>query len=307
MGCDVIMKFFETTLEIDASSLSNFVTSCVNIIVVAPFRLTQEVSKKIIYLKRNELESVLFLAALIAFGVTGANAILSAMNGTLSLSAGKFPLILQLVGAILLTILFAIFSKLDSLLFNTFESTAATECEAFTEVKNSTDNVLNNLEEVNEAEVLAVKGDETVNKTSAIADVDTLLEDINLDDFMLNIQPKTTEEVQKELDFGKSQSVISQYDFYSAPPVIDRLDSSVLSYANTNQNIVNELEALGNNCVTFSNAEIEALKNTIESTQTESSYFDSNFMSKFSNAIEEDEETVLMSEIPGLDDNSALL
>lgn len=329
MGCDDIMKFFETTLEIDASSLPSFVTSCVNIIVVAPLRLTQEVSKKIMYLKHSELESVLFTAAIIAFGITGVNSIISVAKGTFSLFSGRFPIVIQLASAILLTVLFAVFNSLNSLLFNTFESTAIKECEAIKTVEpkknekvdSEETGVISNVaddfvyEDTKSDEVESIS--EPITSTnSATEDINNLLDGIGIDQLLADVELEIKQVNNSDSQAGNqkvlnaidvARGVIAENDTYTPPALNIPLDSTVLNHVNETEGIVKELVNMGSQCVAYSDAELEALQNRIKAIQPEASYFNSDFMSKFALSDEEDEEVTLMAPIPELEENSTLL
>lgn len=345
MGCDDTMKFFETTLEIDASSLPSFITSCVNIIVVAPFRLTQEVSKKIMYLKHNELESVLFSAALIAFGITGVNSIIAVVKGNFTLLGGTFPIIIQLIAAILLTVLFAVFNSLDSLLFNTFESTAIKECKAIKNVKEdeplrdslskeeSTNGDVNSIVNSGSTTIAEETTEDVIPETlenvvesqvstsqTEMVDIDNLLDGIGLEELALNIGNEqsldkasesgvTASSVNQQIlnAMNLSRSVIAENDTYLPPSSNINLDKSVIEHVNETESIVQELASLGSKCIAYSDAELEALQNRIKAIQPEASYFNSEFMAKFALSDDEDEEVTLMAPIPELEEDSVLL
>lgn len=121
------MRYTERKFSYKFGSFYDFIRMCFVLIMIAPFRLCYEVSSKVIYLKKVEIVKLLQVALLVMGGIIVLTNFLALIRGTFSITAGKFPLIMQLVSLILLAVLyyfftsykFSIYKQLDLSTFRT--------------------------------------------------------------------------------------------------------------------------------------------------------------------------------------------
>lgn len=104
--------------------MTEWLQDILGIICIAPLRLCNEISTKVVYLKKSIIERVLFVAVFIQIIVVMVTAIIERALGTVNLFTGKVPLLLQLIVLVILCVgafvykinELAIYSHLNALL-----------------------------------------------------------------------------------------------------------------------------------------------------------------------------------------------
>lgn len=104
------MKFFEKFYGIRADSIFNFVCSGLNALILSPIRLLQEISKKAVYLKRKQLDTLFFISICVGLLLTGVECFVLYTKHSFSLFGGKIPLIVFLAGDAFMILIYAFFS-----------------------------------------------------------------------------------------------------------------------------------------------------------------------------------------------------
>lgn len=118
------MRYTEKEYEKGYNGLKGWLSVLAALIIVAPLRLLNEISTKIVYLNRKLIQRILNLAAIIAGICTIADIVLSYVLTDVNLWIGKVPLVLQITCTIILVSVsfwfafydFVIYKHLSSLL-----------------------------------------------------------------------------------------------------------------------------------------------------------------------------------------------
>lgn len=123
-GVVLVLRYTEKDYKFEYGSMTEWLQNIFGIVCIAPLRLCNEISTKIIYLKKSIIERILFVAVFIEIFVVIITTIVQRILGNVSLYAGKVPILLQLIvlaitgfGAFLFKINeFAIYNQLNALL-----------------------------------------------------------------------------------------------------------------------------------------------------------------------------------------------
>ena len=118
------MRYTEKEYKFEYGSMTEWLQDILGIICIAPLRLCNEISTKVVYLKKSIIERVLFVAVFIQIIVVMVTAIIERALGTVNLFTGKVPLLLQLIVLVILCVgafvykinELAIYSHLNALL-----------------------------------------------------------------------------------------------------------------------------------------------------------------------------------------------
>lgn len=118
------MRYTEKEYKFEYGSMTEWFQDILGIICIAPLRLCNEISTKVVYLKKSIIERVLFVAVFIQIIVVMVTAIIERALGTVNLFTGKVPLLLQLIVLVILCVgafvykinELAIYSHLNALL-----------------------------------------------------------------------------------------------------------------------------------------------------------------------------------------------
>lgn len=118
------MRYTEKEYKFEYGSMTEWLQDILGIICIAPLRLCNEISTKVVYLKKSIIERVLFVAVFIQIIVVMITAIIERALGTVNLFTGKVPLLLQLIVLVILCVgafvykinELAIYSHLNALL-----------------------------------------------------------------------------------------------------------------------------------------------------------------------------------------------
>lgn len=118
------MRYTEKEYKFEYGSMTEWLQDILGIICIAPLRLCNEISTKVVYLKKSIIERVLFVAVFIQIIVVMVTSIIERALGTVNLFTGKVPLLLQLIVLVILCVgafvykinELAIYSHLNALL-----------------------------------------------------------------------------------------------------------------------------------------------------------------------------------------------
>lgn len=101
-GVVLAMRYTEKEYKFEYGSMTEWLQDILGIICIAPLRLCNEISTKIVYLKKSIIERVLFVAVFIQIIVVMITTIIERAIGTVDLFTGKVPLLLQLIVLVIL-------------------------------------------------------------------------------------------------------------------------------------------------------------------------------------------------------------
>ncbi len=314
MGCDVAMRFFENKVELKADTVFDFLRTAANLLLFGPFRLVQEISKKIVYLSKNELNRIFFTSVIVALLFTATNSVAQMLTGSFDIFIGKMPIALMLFCSAGLLITYCVTSSknwtildsrdaIDKIIMR--QKAKVVEKEAEHEVENDEHIV----------EDSATK--ELISRDVAPAnsvDSSTTLTDISLDSAL-----------SLDDDFLSEEKDFSDLDVMSANLVTEAsewLKENDTFVANVNSEILNdvdvkkyqrrlrggiaELEQIGNSYDKFSDDEVKLLQQKLNAITSTDRYLSKDFINNFNNNLILDEECVLQHEVSDVGEDFTL-
>lgn len=116
-GVFYYMKYTEKKFDYDFSTLYSFIRMIFVLVLIAPARLINEISTKVIYLKRTQIEFYLRVTTIMCGICTLVCFLLQLYRGNLNFFKGKFPLILQLVAICILIGIYLFYTSYNFLLY----------------------------------------------------------------------------------------------------------------------------------------------------------------------------------------------
>lgn len=103
MGGDIInLRFCERDAKIDTSDAVSFMRSVVTAVIFAPFYLINDVSLKIVFLRKEIISRVLLMSSIISLVFVVESLFVCVLTHSFSLFAGRLPLIVSLLSGVLL-------------------------------------------------------------------------------------------------------------------------------------------------------------------------------------------------------------
>lgn len=117
---------FSKKIKLETDSVFSFICSLLILVVFAPFRLTINLSKRIVFLAREGIDKMLFLSVLIGVVLTIASTVVQLIQGRFSLLNGTFPIILMIAGCIILVLLYFAFSSAKLIAYSSSRSAEMT-------------------------------------------------------------------------------------------------------------------------------------------------------------------------------------
>ena len=332
MGSYAIMRFFDETFDLQTDTIPDFIRTGLNLLLLGPFRLIQEISKKVVYLKKKSVEQMLFLSIFIGFGFTIVFSLIKIKTGVFSLWTGTLPLIIMLVGSLLLVVIYlCIASVQDTVDFSVFSTKRAVHTEEKDKV----------------AEDIQVSASNKVVSDAIIDDdfMDDFPEDQILHDIVIpkneeieskvekiqsiqdsNIRQKTNQHMDEEITSSVTnilsssvdknkldetlnaiRSVIYQYDNYVPPKNPEILDSTkIRNYQNKLQHDVSSLQEYQQQCEIFSQEEVDLLQRKLDATTPPSKYLSREFIENFDLNALSDEELALTTSVDDIPEDFTL-
>lgn len=322
------MKFFENKVELKVTTVFDFLRTAANLLLFGPFRLVQEISKKIVYITKIELNRVFFTAVIIALLLTVANTVAQLATGDFDIFKGKMPLILMLACSIVLLIIYCIVSskrftfmdakftdvgsksvKVKEVIEPKEEEITATnvvsaqesveqepvetvEVEAKEPVRPAIKPSVRQAVVDSEAEVSNLSGD-----SSLALDTDFLLEESDLSGLDLAISDLALD----------ADAWLKENDTFTAKENADVLhDADVQAYQKRLETGIAELENIGDSYAKFSDAEVQLLQNKLNAITTNDRFLSKDFIANFNNNLVIDEECILQHGTSEVDDNFTL-
>lgn len=127
VGGIAAVRFFETEINLELDTPYHFVSSALSILVLAPVRLVREVARKIVYLPRKHIETMLTCAVTMGIGVTILDVLVQYYRGYLDVAVGRFPILLAVIGDCILVAIYTGFSMKKSVVYDNVEEVKKSE------------------------------------------------------------------------------------------------------------------------------------------------------------------------------------
>lgn len=322
------MKFFENKVELKVTTVFDFLRTAANLLLFGPFRLVQEISKKIVYVTKIELNRVFFTAVIIALLMTVANTVAQLATGNFDIFKGKMPLILMLACSIVLLIVYCIVSsKRFTFMDVKFTDVGAESVKAkkvaepkdeeviTTDVARAQKSAEQKLVEAVEVEAkepvvpviepsvmqtavdLEVEASDSSGDSSLALDTDFLLEEPDLSGLDLTISDLALD----------ADAWLKENDTFTAKENADVLHNvDVQAYQKRLETGIAELENIGDSYAKFSDAEVQLLQNKLNAITTSDRFLSKDFIANFNNNLVIDEECILQHGTDEVDDNFTL-
>ena len=257
------MRYTEKEYDGDARNLKDWIQNSVGLFVVAPLRLINEISSKIVYLKRSLIIKILNLAVIINLVSLVLNGVISTWLGNFNIWLGKVPFVLQIASFIILLTIniwyrcydFMIYRQLSALLpivtHNSIREESFTE-EKSDGVVDTENNKSDNIGEVSHLDKF--NGDKKSDLSDFDASLMQELADLDLshfDDITASAEPNSTKSaIPNELSGGTG--IIDTSDIFSENPARDTIKEVDADLVDTSVDTVtfddnDELLALLNN------------------------------------------------------------
>lgn len=283
-------------------------------ILLSPFRLMQEVSKKVVYIPKRSIEKMLFLAVFIGMGFTVVDSGISYFKGKFDLLSGTFPAICMLIGTVILIILYcwyssvkdAIYEQMQSDLIQRTKKHKAKEVrkEDTLDVSDHTESIVPDnpiSEQVVSEEPEPILQQEVTQSVPVESPAPELeIDELALDEALLDLADGV-DAVSSASDWLKEN------DTYVAPANSDiKQFKDVADYQNRIKNSISELEEYSAKCQTFAEAEVDLLQKKLNSLSDSAQYFGKPFVDRFNDQLVIDEELSLQTPIDDIPEDFSL-
>lgn len=112
------LRFSETEISLKTDSLLLFVKSFILLLLMSPYLFLNEVSIKIVFLRRDLIKRILQVSVLIGAVTLLLMLLVQLMFAEFQLISGTFPFLFMLLGEILLLLTYVMFSSYNSILYD---------------------------------------------------------------------------------------------------------------------------------------------------------------------------------------------
>lgn len=143
------MRYTEKDLKTKYDNFTDYLSSIIELLILSPFRLINEISKKVVYLEQKRIEKMLLVAAMISVLVIALEVVIGFCLNDFSPVSGKFPIAFQALATVIILLLwgfvknydFSLHSKLEEILTkqNEAEDLAKEDENTIKESKSSTE------------------------------------------------------------------------------------------------------------------------------------------------------------------------
>lgn len=175
------MRYTEKEYNFEYSSFTEWINNSIALVIVAPLRLINEISTKIIYLDKKIIIKVLNLAVFLSALCTAFAIVLEMWQGDFDLFVGKIPVILRIASVITLIIFDMWFQHSKFSVYDRLTQLIPTKSRTYTDV----------LE----------KGQENVSKGSAATSKPNSFEEFN-DEILTELKASNIQEVEPQGEFS---------------------------------------------------------------------------------------------------------
>lgn len=143
------MRYTEKDLKTKYDNFTDYLSSIIELLILSPFRLINEISKKVVYLEQKRIEKMLLVAAMISVLIIALEVVIGFCFNDFNPVSGKFPIAFQALATVIILLLwgfvknydFSLHSKLEEILTkqNEAEDLAKEDENTVKESKSSTE------------------------------------------------------------------------------------------------------------------------------------------------------------------------
>lgn len=124
------MRYTEKDLKTKYDNFTDYLSSIIELLILSPFRLINEISKKVVYLEQKRIEKMLLVAAMISVLVIALEVVIEFCLNDFSPVSGKFPIAFQALAPVIILLLWGFVKNYDFSLHSKLEEILAKQSEA---------------------------------------------------------------------------------------------------------------------------------------------------------------------------------
>lgn len=124
------MRYTEKDLKTKYDNFTDYLSSIIELLILSPFRLINEISKKVVYLEQKRIEKMLLVAAMISVLVIALEVVIEFCLNDFSPVSGKFPIASQALAPVIILLLWGFVKNYDFSLHSKLEEILAKQSEA---------------------------------------------------------------------------------------------------------------------------------------------------------------------------------
>lgn len=124
------MRYTEKDLKTKYDNFTDYLSSIIELLILSPFRLINEISKKVVYLEQKRIEKMLLVAAMISVLVIALEVVIEFCLNDFSPVSGKFPIAFQALAPVIILLLWGFVKNYDFSLHSKLEEILTKQSEA---------------------------------------------------------------------------------------------------------------------------------------------------------------------------------
>ena len=124
------MRYTEKDLKTKYDNFTDYLSSIIELLILSPFRLINEISKKVVYLEQKRIEKMLLVAAMISVLVIALEVVIGFCLNDFNPVSGKFPIAFQALAPIIILLLWGFVKNYDFSLHSKLEEILTKQSEA---------------------------------------------------------------------------------------------------------------------------------------------------------------------------------
>lgn len=124
------MRYTEKDLKTKYDNFTDYLSSIIELLILSPFRLINEISKKVVYLEQKRIEKMLLVAAMISVLVIVLEVVIEFCLNDFSPVSGKFPIAFQALAPVIILLLWGFVKNYDFSLHSKLEEILTKQSEA---------------------------------------------------------------------------------------------------------------------------------------------------------------------------------
>lgn len=124
------MRYTEKDLKTKYDNFTDYLSSIIELLILSPFRLINEISKKVVYLEQKRIEKMLLVAAMISVLIIALEVVIEFCLNDFSPVSGKFPIAFQALAPVIILLLWGFVKNYDFSLHSKLEEILTKQSEA---------------------------------------------------------------------------------------------------------------------------------------------------------------------------------
>lgn len=124
------MRYTEKDLKTKYDNFTDYLSSIIELLILSPFRLINEISKKVVYLEQKRIEKMLLVAAMISVLVIALEVVIGFCLNDFNPVSGKFPIVFQALAPVIILLLWGFVKNYDFSLHSKLEEILTKQSEA---------------------------------------------------------------------------------------------------------------------------------------------------------------------------------